>query len=91
MSKAYPIFELIEEAHSHGRACVRLWDESKSLTQFLMQYNLIKEYSEYKNSQLHPQVAKSLKKKGYTVREIAKMLGYKHPGSITHLLKKKSK
>ena len=32
-------------------------------------------------------LAKKLKKKGYTIRQIAKMLGYKHPGSISHLLK----
>lgn len=33
--------------------------------------------------------AKRLSKKGYTLREIADMLGYKHPQSIQHLLDKK--
>jgi hypothetical protein len=32
-------------------------------------------------------LAKALRSKGYTFREIAKMLGYKHPGSISNLLK----
>lgn len=33
--------------------------------------------------------AKVLKKRGYTIREIARTLGYKNPGSISHLLNKK--
>ena len=32
--------------------------------------------------------AKALKAEGYTVREIARLLGYKHPGSVSHLLSK---
>jgi len=32
-------------------------------------------------------LAKKLRKKGYTIRQIASMLGYKNPGSITNLLK----
>jgi hypothetical protein len=32
-------------------------------------------------------IAKKLRSKGYTIRQIAKMLGYKNPGSITNLLK----
>lgn len=32
-------------------------------------------------------VAKKLRIEGYTIREIAAMLGFKHPGSITNLLK----
>lgn len=32
--------------------------------------------------------AQRLSKKGYTVRQIMKTLGYKNPGSISHLLKK---
>jgi AraC-like DNA-binding protein len=35
--------------------------------------------------------AQSLRKEGYTIREIAKVLGYKHPGSISHLLSKNHK
>jgi len=31
--------------------------------------------------------ASRLREKGYTIREIAKALGYKHPGSISHLLR----
>lgn len=31
-------------------------------------------------------IAKSMRKRGATIREIAKELGYKHPGSITYLL-----
>lgn len=36
-------------------------------------------------------LAHKLKKEGKTIREIAKLLGYKHPGSITNLLSKKPK
>ena len=32
--------------------------------------------------------AKLLRDEGLTIREIAKLLGYKNPGSITHLLSK---
>lgn len=35
--------------------------------------------------------ASALKEKGYTVREIAAILGYKNPGSISHLLGKSTK
>jgi ribonuclease HI len=86
----YPIFQLLEEAHGHGRDCLKIWpDEQKSFHQFLMQWNLVKEYEGWKNKQLHPSIAKSMKKKGYTIRAIAKFMGYKNPGSITHLLKTK--
>jgi hypothetical protein len=33
-------------------------------------------------------LAKKLRKKGFTIRQIASMLGYKNPGSITNLLNK---
>lgn len=33
--------------------------------------------------------AKNLKKAGFSLREIAEMLGYKYPNSIVHLLNKK--
>lgn len=32
-------------------------------------------------------MAKKLRKKNMTIRQIANELGFKHPGSITHLLK----
>lgn len=32
--------------------------------------------------------AKNMRKEGFTIRQIAKVLGYKHPGSISHLLSK---
>lgn len=32
--------------------------------------------------------AKRMKAKGYTIRQIAKALGKKHPGSVSHLLSK---
>lgn len=32
-------------------------------------------------------LAIKLRQKGYTIRQIAKMLGYKNPGSISNLLK----
>lgn len=40
---------------------------------------------DYKNK--HIIIAKSLREQGYTIREIADKLGYKHPGSISNLLK----
>jgi len=39
------------------------------------------------HAETHRPLAKKLRKKGYTIRQIAKMLGYKHPGSISNLLK----
>lgn len=35
--------------------------------------------------------ATRMRKDGYTIREIAKVLGKKHPGSISHLLSKQVK
>lgn len=34
-------------------------------------------------------IAKDLRNNGFTIREIAKIMNYKHPGSISHLLNKK--
>lgn len=85
----YDFFELLEEAHSHGRGHKEMWDEQKSFKEFLMQYNLIKPYLLYRNKSHHKIAALSLREQGYTIREIAKILGYKHPGSITHLLTSK--
>lgn len=58
------------------------------------QYESLNEAQEYINKinnfrkakKEHPVLAKRLKKKGHTIREIATILGYKHPGSISHLL-----
>jgi hypothetical protein len=36
-------------------------------------------------------LARRLKRKGFTIREIMVALGYRHPGSISHLLKKTEK
>jgi len=88
----YSIFDLIREAHDHGRDCKALWGSEKSFNEFLKQYNLVEEYEQWelkKNKGSHHRIAISLKKKGHTIREIAKFLGYKHPGSISHLLNKK--
>lgn len=35
-------------------------------------------------------LAKDLRDNDFTIREIAKIMGYKHPGSISHLLNKNS-
>lgn len=40
-----------------------------------------------KNGKL-AEAAKHFKEGGLTIREIAKIMGYKHPGSISHLLSK---
>lgn len=34
-------------------------------------------------------IAKQLRKDGYSIRKIAEMMGFDHPGSISHLLKSK--
>lgn len=44
--------------------------------------------SEIRKHRSAPQIAKALRKNGYTIREIAKELGLKHPGSVHHILKK---
>jgi hypothetical protein len=36
-------------------------------------------------------IAKGLRARGYTIRQIAKIMGYDHPGSIHHLLTMKPK
>lgn len=36
-------------------------------------------------------IAAEMKQDGATIREIATALGYKHPGSVTHLLKEETK
>lgn len=35
-------------------------------------------------------IANDLRNEGYSIRKIAKIMGYKHPGSVSHLLKKYS-
>jgi hypothetical protein len=42
----------------------------------------------FKQKPNHSKMAKRLRKEGKTIREIANILGYKHPGSISHLLAK---
>jgi hypothetical protein len=84
----YDFFELLKEAHDHGRNMRDSWSDEKSFYEFLMQYNLVKEYNLYHNKKLHPVLAKGLREKNYSIRQIARMLGYKHPGSISHLLEK---
>lgn len=88
MGKAYDIFTLLKESHDHGRDCKRLWNTEKSFIEFLSQYNLVKEYRLWDKKGQHPEIAKSLRAKGYTIRQIARFLGYKNPGSITNLLAK---
>ena len=87
----YGFLDLLKEAHGHGRDCSNLWGEEKSFEEFLKQYNLINEYKNHQDYASRPLLAKGLREKGYTIREIARMLGYKHPGSITNLLKTKQK
>lgn len=58
------------------------YDELDKADAYIKQINAAKEY---KNK--HIQAAKSLREQGYTIREIAATLGYKHPGSISNLLK----
>lgn len=36
-------------------------------------------------------IAKKMRQAGYTIRQIMTTLGYKHPGSISHLLHNQSK
>jgi hypothetical protein len=36
-------------------------------------------------------IAKGLRERGHTIRQIAKIMGYPHPGSIHHLLTTKAK
>jgi predicted transcriptional regulator len=36
-------------------------------------------------------LAQKLRKEGASIREIAKILGYQHPGSVSHLLSKPKK
>lgn len=60
------------------------------------QYDVLNEANEYikqiqgaENLQSEQvKVAISLREAGYTIREIAAALGYKHPGSVSHLLNK---
>lgn len=60
------------------------------------QYDVLNEANEYvqlsenmRNRKIdHPKIAKKLRSKGHTIREIAEILGYRHPGSITNLLNK---
>jgi hypothetical protein len=39
----------------------------------------------------HRKIAKDMRKKGLTIRQIMGALGYKHPGSITNLLNEPKK
>lgn len=60
------------------------------------QYAALNEAQEYINRVLdfrnrrkdHSSLAKKLRKRGHTIREIASILGYKHPGSVSYLLDK---
>jgi hypothetical protein len=54
----------------------------------LFEYDIRNNIRKTKQKVNHPKLAKSLKKEGRTIREIAALLGYKHPGSISHLLSK---
>lgn len=61
------------------------------------QYSMLNEADEYVDEiksahvyrEIQVKVAKQLREQGYTIREIAATLGYKHPGSVTNLLKTK--
>lgn len=46
-------------------------------------------YGIYDKDGIRRKAAIKLKKRGYALREIAKLLGYKNPQSIQNLLKKK--
>lgn len=86
--------ELLKEAHDHGYECADAnmrWDIEKSFSEFLKQNNLVNSWNAHLSDTIkvdESAAAKELKIKGFTIREIAKMLGYKHPGSVSHLLNK---
>lgn len=49
----------------------------------------IPEVEKVKQRRLEKELAIKLKTEGFTIRKIASVLGYKHPGSISNLLKLK--
>lgn len=65
----------------------------KGLTE--QQYSALNSAQEFLNEIKKPQIttegkkrmAKELRSEGHTIRQIAKFMGFKHPGSISHLLK----
>lgn len=85
--------ELIKEAHDHGYdigGSALGWSIEKSFEEFLKQYDLIRAWRFVEAKKIianDKNLAKDLRAKGHTIREIATILGYKHPGSISFLLK----
>ena len=79
--------QILKEAHSHGfqiSSSHLKWDEEKSWNEFVKQnYSSIVKFMSLKE---RSNEAKSLREIGMTIRKIAKTMGYKNPGSITHLL-----
>lgn len=86
---------LLKEAHDHGYEIGETslgWDIDKSFNEFLKQNNLVNAWNAHlsRSQKVNESAAaQELKAKGYTIRDIAKILGYKHPGSVSHLLNKK--
>lgn len=86
-SKSFDILE---------RLLCSLWDSGwiDGLTH--EQYAILNEAKGYvdmivasnKSREIQVKIAHQLRSEGYTIRQIAAALGYKHPGSITNLLNK---
>lgn len=81
------IKSLIKQAHDLGFEIASSnlkWDINKSWVEFLKQNNL-KSVHLFSLSE-KKQVVQYLLDKKQTIREIAKQLGYKNPGSITYII-----
>ena len=80
-------FEILKEAHSHGFQIAQSnlkWSEEKSWNEFVRQnYTTVVKFMSLKERSIE---ARRLRGKNMTIRKIAKLMGYKNPGSITHLL-----
>ena len=58
------------------------YDALNDLQDAIDKFNFPKDYRTNQKK-----TAKTLRKEGLTIREIAKVMGHKHPGSVSHLLK----
>lgn len=81
---------LIRQAHDHAFAIASSnlkWTEEESWVEFLKRNNLrsvdLFSFAEKKK------VVCYLLSENRTIRDIAKILGYKHPGSVTYIINKR--
>jgi hypothetical protein len=85
-------FEILKEAHSHGFQISKSnlkWSEEKSWNEFLKQnYTGIVKFMSLEERSIE---AKKLRSRDMTIRKIAKIMGFKNPGSVTYLLNQKTK